>query len=46
MRLIYRGGLVFSLTRSRAQAQIPQPEVPPGDYQGLRYSRYGVPYIP
>ncbi|MEM0981842.1 MAG: hypothetical protein AAGH78_16420 [Cyanobacteria bacterium P01_H01_bin.58] len=45
MKPIYRGGIVFRFTANRAQShQAQNPEQPPADYQGLRYSRYGVRY--
>lgn len=45
MRPIYRGGIVFQFTANRTQShQAQNPEQQPADYQGLRYSRYGVRY--
>jgi hypothetical protein len=44
MKLVYRGGLPFFLTRNRSQPDLQPPQASQADYQGLRYSRYGVRY--
>ncbi len=44
MRLIYRGGINFKVQRTRPQSDQEQPMAQPANYQGLRYSRYGVRY--
>ncbi|MEM9008076.1 MAG: hypothetical protein AAGE59_31780 [Cyanobacteria bacterium P01_F01_bin.86] len=44
MKVIYRGGLVFQITRNSTQRHQAEHSSQQADYQGLRYTRYGVRY--
>jgi hypothetical protein len=44
MKIIYREGMAFTLGLRRKPTEPATPLASQADYQGLRYSRYGIRY--